>query len=237
MPTGQKDYYKVLEVPESAGEAEIKKAYRKLAVKFHPDKNPGNKQAEEKFKEISEAYYVLSDVKRRKEYDLFRKGGFAGAGPRGGYRAGGGAGGYASGFDFDEFLNAMRGGQGGFGGMDLNDLFGGIFGGGAGRGGRGGTRVYYTTTGGGQPFNEDIEEQEFGAPQKVDTDIHLSAKITADRAKQGGKIMIKTKDGKTISVTIPEGIKNGQSLRVRGHGKMCPCCDKKGDLLLKIHIE
>ncbi len=236
MPTGQKDYYKILEVPESSGEGEIKKAYRKLAVKFHPDKNPGNKQAEEKFKEISEAYYVLSDAKRRKEYDLFRKGGFAGAGPRGGYRSGG-TGGYTSGFDFDEFLNAMRGGQGGFGGMDLNDLFGGLFGGGAGgRTGRGGTtRVYYST--GGRPFDEDIEEQEFGAPQKVDTDTRLSAKITPERAKQGGKIMIKTRDGKTIAVTIPEGIKNGQSLRVRGHGKVCPCCDKKGDLLLKIHVE
>ncbi|MBI4398517.1 MAG: J domain-containing protein [Candidatus Omnitrophica bacterium] len=233
--TGDKNYYKVLEVPESANIEPIKKAYRKLAIRFHPDKNPGNKQAEEKFKEVSEAYYVLSDAKRRQEYDLFRKSGFAGAGgarPGGGFRPGAGGGAYTSGFNFDDFLNAMRGQKQSFGGIDLGDLFGDVFGG-ARRGGRGAQARYYTTGG----FDEDIEEQEYGRPEKADTDIRISAKISSERARRGGKIMIKTRDGKTIAVTIPVGLKDGQTLRVRGHGKICPCCDKRGDLLLKVGVQ
>ena len=76
-----KDYYKIIGVPENASAADLKKEYRKLAIQYHPDKNKGNKQAEEKFKEISEAYYVLSDPKRRAEFDQFRK--FGGVDPRG----------------------------------------------------------------------------------------------------------------------------------------------------------
>ncbi|MBI4970385.1 MAG: J domain-containing protein [Candidatus Omnitrophica bacterium] len=227
----QKDYYKILEVPESAREEQIKKSYRKLAVKYHPDKNPGNKAAEEKFKELSEAYYVLSDAKKRREYDMFRKGGFGGG--RGQQFSG------AQGFDFDEFLGAMRGGKSSFGGMNLNDLFGDLFPGG-GRGGarRGGQTFYYRTSGGGRPsFDEDVEEQEFGQPQQVDTDIHLTAKISREQAVKGGKIMIKSKDGKTIAVTIPENVRDGQALRVSRHGKICPTCSHKGDLLVKIHIQ
>ncbi|GAB3130829.1 molecular chaperone DnaJ [Microbispora hainanensis] len=116
----EKDYYAVLGVPKTASADEIKKAYRKLARKYHPDANPGNKETEEKFKEVSEAYDVLSDVKRRKEYDEARTlfgsgvGGFAGAGgPRG---AGGG-------FNFD--LGDLFGGSGS--GDRIGDLFGGLF--------------------------------------------------------------------------------------------------------------
>lgn len=234
MPS-QKDYYKVLEVPESASEDVIKKSYRKLAFKYHPDKNPGNKTAEEKFKELSEAYYVLSDAKKRKEYDMFRKGGFAGGG-RGRQQQYSGA----QGFDFDEFMGAMRGGKSNFGGFDLNDLFGDLFSGGRGGGQSGGGRTFYYQTSGGRPqqnFDEDIEEQEFGQPQKVDTDIHLTAKVTKEQAAKGAKIMIKAKDGKTISVTIPENVRDGQSLRVNRHGKVCPTCSHKGDLLVKIQIQ
>jgi len=230
MQTRDKDYYKILEVPETASEDAIKKSYRKLAVKYHPDKNPGNKQAEEKFKEISEAYYVLSDAKRKKEYDMFRKGGFA----QGGHEFRG-----AQGFDFDEFLGALRGERGrkqSYGGFDLNDIFGDLFGGAGGP--RGKRTVYYSTTGG-RPFEdeEDIEEREFGEPQKVDTDIHLTAKVSRTQAEKGAKVMIKSKDGKTIAVTIPSGIKEGQVLRVARHGKVCPTCTHKGDLLVKIHVE
>ncbi|MFF8710047.1 molecular chaperone DnaJ [Streptomyces sp. NPDC015184] len=129
----EKDYYKVLGVPKDATDAEIKKAYRKLAREFHPDANKGDDKAEERFKEISEANDVLGDAKKRKEYDearaLFGNGGFR-AGP-------GGAGGNFN-FDLgDLFGGAQGGGQGGgFGGGGLGDVFGGLFN----RGGTG-TRV------------------------------------------------------------------------------------------------
>ncbi|MFC5909668.1 molecular chaperone DnaJ [Streptacidiphilus monticola] len=116
----EKDYYKVLGVPKDASTAEIKKAYRKLAREFHPDANKGDKAAEERFKEISEANDVLADPKRRKEYDearaLFANGGFRG-----------GAGGNFGGFDLgDLFGGAQTGSGGGFGG-GIGDVFGGLF--------------------------------------------------------------------------------------------------------------
>ena len=130
----EKDYYKVLGVPKDATEAEIKKAYRKLAREYHPDANKGNARAEERFKEISEAHDVLGDPKKRKEYDearaLFGNGGF---------RPGPGGGGGTFHFDLgDLFGGTGPQGAGGFGG-GLGDVFGGLFG----RGGAGGagTRV------------------------------------------------------------------------------------------------
>ncbi|MET7305016.1 molecular chaperone DnaJ [Embleya sp. NPDC005575] len=123
----EKDYYKVLGVPKDAGTAEIKKAYRKLAVEFHPDKNKGDTRAEERFKEISEAYDVLADEKRRKEYDEART--LFGSG--GGFRGPGGGQGGAGGFPFDLgdiFGGQQQSGAGNTGG--LGDIFGGLFGGG-----------------------------------------------------------------------------------------------------------
>lgn len=115
MAQEKRDYYEVLGVSKTATDEEIKKAYRKLALKYHPDYNPGDKTAEEKFKEINEAHEVLSDPDKRKRYDQF---GFAGVDPN--YAASqGGAGGF-----------------GGFGGVDLGDIFGDIFGGFAGGGAR-----------------------------------------------------------------------------------------------------
>ncbi|MFJ5551337.1 molecular chaperone DnaJ [Streptomyces sp. NPDC093225] len=131
----EKDYYKVLGVPKDATEAEIKKAYRKLAREFHPDANKGNTEAEERFKEISEANDVLADPKKRKEYDdaraLFGNGGF---------RPGPGAGGSFN-FDLGDLFGGAQGGGGGAGaggfGGGLGDVFGGLFGG---RGGAAGAR-------------------------------------------------------------------------------------------------
>ncbi len=106
----KKDYYELLGIKKDAGESEIKSAYRKLAMKYHPDKNPGDKVAEEKFKEINEAYEILSDAEKRRMYDQYGHAAFTqgGAGPTG----------YGSfqGFSFDDLLNEMFGGFGGFGG-------------------------------------------------------------------------------------------------------------------------
>ena len=121
----KRDYYEVLGVEKSASEAEIKKAYRKMAIQYHPDKNPGDKEAEEKFKEAAEAYSVLSDKDKRARYDQFGHAGVGGA-------AGGGAGGFGQGMSMDDIFSMFGdifGGGGGFGGFSG---FGG-FGGGGGR--------------------------------------------------------------------------------------------------------
>ena len=113
MAQEKRDYYEVLGVSKGASEDEIKKAYKKLARKYHPDMNPGDKEAEEKFKEVNEANEVLSDPEKKARYDQF---GFAGVDPSYGAGAGGGAYGGAGGFDFG----------------DLGDIFGSFFGGGFG---------------------------------------------------------------------------------------------------------
>ncbi len=124
MPT-QRDYYEILSITRQAGPDEIKKAYRKMALKYHPDRNPGDKEAEDKFKEATEAYEVLKDPQKRQIYDQYGHAGIhqqAGAGGFGGFGA----------FDLADALRAFMRDFGGFGGME--DIFG--FGGGRGRGGR-----------------------------------------------------------------------------------------------------
>ncbi|QHI69552.1 molecular chaperone DnaJ [Tichowtungia aerotolerans] len=118
----KQDYYELLGIAKGASAEEIKKAYRKMAVKYHPDKNPGDKTAEEKFKEVSEAYEVLSDPAKRQQYDQF---GHAAFGPGRGGRGGGGfGGGFGGGIDLEEALRTFMGAAGG-GGSIFDNFFGG----------------------------------------------------------------------------------------------------------------
>lgn len=184
----EKDYYELLGVKKTATDDEIKKAYRNLAKKYHPDKNKGNKEAEAKFKEISEAYAVLSDKDKRDQYDRLGREAF---GP-------GGANPFA-GFDFSQFMSGGGGGgrgrRAGGGGrartVDFTDIFGDLFGGGAGPGG-----------GGFGGFPE-------AGPQT------MQAELTIDfRDAILGTTMALTVNGDQIRVKIPEGIGNGQKIRV-----------------------
>ncbi len=208
----EKDYYKVLGVPKDATEAEIKKAYRKLAREFHPDANKGDASAEERFKEISEANDILGDPKKRKEYDeartLFGNGGF---------RPGPGAGGGSFNFDLgDLFGGTQGGGAGGFGG-GLGDVFGGLFN----RGGAGaGTRV--------QPRRgQDIEsEVTLSFPEAVD-----GATVPLRMTSQAPcKACSGTGDKNGTPRVCPTCVGTGQVSRGSGGGFSLtdPCADCKG---------
>ncbi len=217
---GKKDYYEILGVAEDASLAEIKKSYRKLALKYHPDKNKGDKSAEEKFKEVSEAYYSLGDEKRRKEYDNMRKlGGFSGDFSS------------SQGFDYSDFMNQFSGGGGGFSsGSGFGDIFGDIF---SGRGGsqQGGYNTYYYSQGGG------MREEAQRTQGEVDTDIRANLPVPKKLAKSGGEAKFSLSSGKNISLKVPAGTKDGQKMRLKGQGSDCPCCNHKGDLIVTLKIK
>jgi DnaJ-class molecular chaperone len=203
MPAEYKDYYKILEISKSADEKEIKSAYRKLARKFHPDVNPGNKNAEEKFKEVGEAYEVLSDPDKRRKYDEYgdqwkaysQGGGFSGAQ---GYSA---PGGYPGGFS---------GSTAGVGGLD--DLFASLFGdparrnsGGSGFGG--GFRFNNT---GGRP------------PERSHQSVDIVVSITLEEAYNGA--------ARSFTLSIPENcaVCGGRGTVPAGAAKKCPTCSGTG---------
>ena len=184
-----RDHYEVLGVAKSASEEEVRKAYRKLAGKYHPDRNPGDKDAEAKFKEASAAYEVLGDKDKRQKYDTF--------GHAGEHFAGGGGGGFPGGFggggqqvdpeQAEELFRNIFGGQGGRGGGGgFDDLFGG------GRQTRGGRRT---------------------RPQPPPADIESEITVPFDTAATGGKITISV-GGREIDVKVPAGISDGKRLRV-----------------------
>jgi molecular chaperone DnaJ len=206
------DYYATLGVPKSASQADIKKAYRKLARKFHPDQNPGDAASEAKFKDISEANSVLSDAEQRKEYDAIRA---MGSGAR--FTAPGGGGG-AGGFD-DVFGNVF--GQGGRQGAtfqqgEYDDLLGGLFGGGR----------FGQPTGGFRGF---------GGPSK-DRDVTASTTLDFITATKGEQITLQTSEGKPITVRIPAGVADGQKIKLRGKGHPSPDGGEPGDLILTVHV-
>lgn len=221
----QKDYYQALGVGETASAEEIKKVYRKLAVKYHPDKNPENpKQAEAKFKEISEAYYVLSDEKRRAQYDQMRK---FGGGFQGNFAG-------AQGFDFEDLLKQFSsGGRGRSSGRysAFSDIFGDLFSGG------GGTRFYSSASprqgfySAGQDYGDEYEP-----PPQESSDVVVNLKISKKKSREGGSVTFRTAEGQTLSVKIPAGIKEGQKLRLARQGRPCATCHHPGDLILQIKV-
>ena len=265
MAENKRDYYEVLGVSKGASEEEIKKAYKKLARKYHPDMNPGDKEAEEKFKEVNEANEVLSDPEKKARYDQF---GFAGVDPSYGAGAGGGA--YsAGGFDFG----------------DLGDIFGSFFGGGFG----GGTRANPNAPQRGESLRTSVtisfEEAAFGCEKEISIErvetcdtCHgtgcekgttaevcpdcrgtgvvqqrrqtplgfMSTSAPCGRCGGKGKIIHQPckacrgsgqlRRRKTLKVTIPAGIDNGQTISLRGQGNAGRNGGPAGDLLIVVGV-
>ncbi|MER8024718.1 DnaJ C-terminal domain-containing protein [Glutamicibacter protophormiae] len=203
-----KDFYAILGVSKDATDADIKKAYRKLARKYHPDTNAGDATAEQKFKDITEANSVLSDKEEREQYDAIRA---MGSGARFSAGGPGGAPGGGAGFE-DIFSNLFGGGGGGArqrgGQPDFSDLFGGA-------GGFGG-------------FGGQSAPPRKGADRTANTSISFAGSIN------GTKIGLREPSGEVIDVRIPAGIKDGQSVRVRGRGQAGAAGN--GDLIVKVKV-
>ena len=255
----KRDYYEVLGVPKDADDAAIKKAYRVLAKKYHPDINPGDKEAEAKFKEASEAYAILSDPQKRQQYDQFGHAAFEG---------GGGAG--AGGFDFGDM------------GDIFGDIFGDLFGGGRSRrGGNGPARGANIRS----SVRITFEEAVFGCENELELNLkdecptchgsgakEGSSPVTCNKCGGKGQVVytqqslfgmvrnvqacpdcrgkgkiIKDKctacygtgyvtNRKKINVSIPAGINDGQSIRIRGKGEPGENGGERGDLLVEVIV-
>lgn len=207
-----KDYYKILEVDKSASKDTIKKQYRKLARKYHPDVNPNNKEAEEKFKDISEAYEVLSDDEKRKKYDAL------GANWNKYQHAGGPEG---DSFDWSQFggggYSHFESNAGDFG--DFSDFFSQFFGGmGGGRTSGGRTRS--------RAGNIAFRGQDYEAEMS----------LTLEEAYEGTRKTI-TVNGQTLRITIQPGVEDGQVIKLRGNGGPGINGGENGDLYISLRIE
>ena len=234
----KRDYYEVLGVQKGASDDELKKAYRKLARKYHPDLNKDNPEAADKFKEVNEAYEVLSDKEKRAKYDQF---GFAGVDPS--YGGGAGAGGYGGGFDMG----------------DLGDLFGSFFGGGFG-GGRSSRRNAPQR---GESIRQTVilsfEEAAFGCEKEITVERIESCDDcggtgaakgttaeTCPNCRGTGKIIKKpcpkcggqgrVRKTRKFKVNIPAGIDDGQSIQQRGQGNAGVNGGPAGDLFVTVAI-
>ncbi len=215
----EKDFYAILGVPKNADGAAIKKAYRKKARTLHPDHNPGDAVAEAKFKDVGEAYAVLSDPEQRKQYDAVRA--MAGGGAR--FAAGtGGPGGGAGGFE-DVFSGLFGAGAGGPGGgrvrystggegVNIDDLLGGMFGGGASGGGR------------------------FGRRPQRGADLQATTTLPFRQAVSGSTVTL-TIDGRSVTARIPPGVRDGQKIRLRGKGRPGVDGGEPGDLVIAVTVE
>ena len=246
----KKDLYEILGVERTADDKKLKSAYRKLAKKYHPDANPGDQEAEKKFKDVGEAYAILSDPEKRKLYDQFGYAAFdgsgagqgAGAGGPGGYQyySTGGGNGYQSfhfsGQDAEDLFRSMFGDI--FGGSSRGSGFGGgHFTSGSGFGGGGG--FYDDGFGPGQSYSGRR------ASRQQSLDMTSSMTVSFRDAALGATKRIQLQDpaatGKnagitTLEVKIPAGIEEGKKIRLRGRG-MAGADGKKGDLLIEIHID
>ncbi|GAB4428307.1 MAG: DnaJ C-terminal domain-containing protein [Anaerolineae bacterium] len=221
-----KDYYKILGVSKNATEKEIKAAYRKLARKYHPDVNQDNKGAEERFKEINEAYEVLGDAQNRGKYDRL------GANWRQWQQGGGNA----NNFDWSQWFGSGAPGSAGgprvnvrYGSPeDLNDLFG--------SGGGGGFSDFFTSIFGGMGggTRRRTTTSEFSQPSPSLMDIEHDLEISLAEAYNGTTRII-NKDGRRLQVKIPQGAKTGTKVRVRGEGNR-NYGGQSGDLYLKVKV-
>jgi DnaJ-class molecular chaperone len=189
VPGTVKDYYQILGVSESASAEAIKKAYRKLARKYHPDKNRGDKEAEERFKEVQEAHEVLSSATKRREYDARRRNPF---GPGGDFTTSAGG----------RFYEAPDGGYvrfgGGAGEGGIGDMFGGV--------GDLFERFFSTP---------EAEQRR----SKESLDVRTSLKIPFEKALSGGTTQVRLPSGEKVRLTIPRGVEDGFKIRLKGRGR------------------
>ncbi len=213
-----KDYYKILGVSKDASPEEIKKAYRKLALKYHPDRNKGDKAAEAKFKEINEAYAVLSDPEKRKQYDTFGAEDFSARFTQEDIFRG---------FDFNSIFREF-----GFGGGRAQSIFSQIFGDAMG----GSERVHFRTG----PAHDSPFGDFGGAPRGIKgQDLIYELTLTLDEVARPTKKVISYEiDGRreTISVKIPPGIATGQRLRLPGKGQPGINGGPPGDLYVQVRV-
>ncbi len=190
MAVTYKDYYEVLNVTRTSTKEEIAKAYKKLARKYHPDLNQNNAEAEEKFKEVNEAYEVLKDDEKRKMYDQLGHNWQHGQQFQG-----------AHGFDFSQFGNGQFQGGGG----DFSDFFEILFGQGQGR-------ARHSGAYGADPFGG------FQSRARKGRDIEAELAITLEESVIGGEKHFTLNNGKNLKVNLPKGVKNGGKLRLKGQG-------------------
>ncbi|ELS04836.1 DnaJ-class molecular chaperone with C-terminal Zn finger domain [Xenococcus sp. PCC 7305] len=223
MPsTNFKDYYNILGVSRSSSGDDIKKKFRKLALKYHPDRNPGDKKAEARFKEITEAYEVLGDAEKRQKYDQFGK-----YWQQAGSSASGARGVNFDGVDFSQYGNFEE---------FINELLGRISTPGNTRSSRSSynTRSYNTGAGAGNPFGD--FGGGFGNQNTAPVDREAVLSLTFSEAFRGVTKRLNL-GNESVEVRIPPGAKPGSKIRVKGKGRLDPYSKRQGDLYLKVDLQ